>query len=162
MVDRHDRLRHDRVSQHAFVRREKSQHVFDAPGPSGQEYPSTYEARASPHAITSSSSYRDEIHHLKHQVSLVSPPTTDPLPPHTVDPLPPSTTTHIDLVPPPKGETVVDVKPEAFGGGLVDLSLLSLYPGHTVIHIWDEEEHDPQKFVNHGRKIVMLPQPNED
>lgn len=70
------------------------------------------------------------------------------------------------------------------------MSLLLMYPDHTAIHIWDEEvalfefinfflftlilidkfltlifflqERDPKKFINHGRKIANLPQPNED
>lgn len=52
-----------------------------------------------------------------------------------------SVTPHTDdvanLVAPPKGGAVVDVKPEAFGGGPVDLSLLLLYPDHTAKLIWD-------------------------
>lgn len=43
----------------------------------------------------------------------------------------------VDPMPPPEGEVVADAETEAFGGGLVDLSLLPLYPDHTTIHIWD-------------------------
>ncbi|XP_050909769.1 uncharacterized protein LOC127123611 [Lathyrus oleraceus] len=104
MDDKHDRLRHGRASQHASVRREKSQR----------------------------------------QVSPVPPPTVD-----VADPLPPHTAAHDDPVPPPEGEAIADAEPEAFGGGPVDFSLLSLYPDHIARHIWDIE-----KFLNHGRKIV--------
>lgn len=73
------------------------------------------------------------------------PPTVDvddPLPPHTdavVDPLPPHTAAHDDPVPPPECEAVADAELEAFGGGPVDFSLLSLYPDHIARHIWDIE-----------------------
>lgn len=41
----------------------------------------------------------------------------------------------VDPVPPPEGENATDAKPEAFGGGPFDLSLLPLYPELTVRHI---------------------------
>lgn len=56
MADRKDRLMHERVAHDASVRREKSQQVQEAPGPSGQEESSTSRAHASPHATPSSSS----------------------------------------------------------------------------------------------------------
>lgn len=68
------------------------------------------------------------------QVLPVSPPTDD-----DVDHIPPHIDGVADLVPPPKGEVVVDAKPEAFGDGPVDLSLLTLYPDHIAMHIWDGE-----------------------
>ncbi|KAI5404597.1 hypothetical protein KIW84_051670 [Lathyrus oleraceus] len=86
------------------------------------------------------------------------PPPTDA----AADPVPPPTDVATDPVPPPEGEAVADAELEAFGGGPIDLSLLPLYPIHTTKHIWDKEEHDPQKFLNHERKIVALPQPNEE
>ncbi|XP_058761533.1 uncharacterized protein LOC131634922 [Vicia villosa] len=42
--------------------------------------------------------------------------------------------------------------PQAFGGGLSDLSLLPLYPDH---------ERDTLKVINHGRKISRLVPPIE-
>lgn len=53
------------------------------------------------------------------------------MPPHTAD--------VVESVPPPKDEAVADAKPEAFGEGPVDLSLLPLYPDHNVKHICDRE-----------------------
>lgn len=55
MVDRHNILRHMRVAQHVSVRREKSQQVLEAPGPSGHAKSSTFGARASSYATPSSS-----------------------------------------------------------------------------------------------------------
>lgn len=63
-----------------------------------------------------------------------APPTADsadaskPVPPPTDEP-----------VPSPTGETAEETEPEAFGEGPVKLSLLPLYPNHTVRHIWDRE-----------------------
>ncbi|CAL5208852.1 unnamed protein product [Lathyrus oleraceus] len=37
-----------------------------------------------------------------------------------------------------------------------------MYPDHTSRHIWDKEDRDPLKFINHGRKTIGLPRPNED
>lgn len=64
------------------------------------------------------------------------------MPPPTIDvanPPPPPTANDVDLMPPPEGEVVAHANPKAFGGGIVDLSLLSLYPNHTVKHIMDGE-----------------------
>ncbi|KAI5392767.1 hypothetical protein KIW84_060077 [Lathyrus oleraceus] len=80
----------------------------------------------------------------------------------TVDLLPPLIVAHADPVSHPESETVADAELDTFGGVPFDLSLLPLYPDHTAKHIWNGEERDPQKFVNHGRKIVSLPQPDED
>lgn len=102
MADRHDRLRHDRVFQHAFVRWEKSQQVPNAPGPSGQSESSTSSGHASPHAIPFYFSHRRRdspsdaslpISSRWRQVTPV-PPIVDPLTPYTVDPLPPPTVAH--------------------------------------------------------------------
>ncbi|XP_050915752.1 protein MAIN-LIKE 1-like [Lathyrus oleraceus] len=146
MVDKHDGLRH------------------------GREEPSTFGSRASLHATSSSSPHRRHDSPSDAslpsssrgcQVSPVPPPTNDvvilvspPVPPHIDD--------VVDPMPPPEGEAVTDVEPESFEGGPVDLSLLPLYPDHTTRHIWDGEERGLQKFLNHGRKIVALPQPNEE
>ncbi|XP_050919381.1 uncharacterized protein LOC127136915 [Lathyrus oleraceus] len=121
------------------VRREKSQQVLEAPSPSGQEEPSTSVARDSPHATPSSSS-------------------SFSLPPHVSS----FTDDDVNPVPPPEGEADADVEPETFGGGPVDFSLLPMYPYHSDRHIWDKEERDLQKFLNHMGKIVVLPLPNED
>ncbi|XP_058755529.1 uncharacterized protein LOC131628715 [Vicia villosa] len=43
--------------------------------------------------------------------------------------------------------------PHGFKGGLLDLSLLSLYPDHVELY--------PLKFINHVRKITRLEDPNE-
>lgn len=67
------------------------------------------------------------------------PPPTDDAPDPVLPLVPPPTDDVADPVPPLKGEVVVDVEPEAFGGGPIDLSLLPLYPNHTARHIWDEE-----------------------
>ncbi|XP_050919958.1 protein MAIN-LIKE 1-like [Lathyrus oleraceus] len=87
-----------------------------------------------------------------------------PVPPLTDDVivLVPPVTDDVDPVRPLEGEAVADAEPWAFGGGPFDLSLLPLYLDHTARHIWDNEKRDPQKFVNHKRKIVALPPPNED
>ncbi|XP_050898643.1 uncharacterized protein LOC127105495 [Lathyrus oleraceus] len=166
MADIQDRLRYVRVAQHASVRRKKSQQVPEAHDPSSQEEPSTSEAHVSPHATPSSSSRRrrdspsDASLHSssrRRQVSPVPSITID-----TIDPLPYPTVDATDLVPPPEGEADVHAKLEEFGGDPVDLSLLPLYPDHTTRHIWDKEECGPQKFLNHMRKIVVLPQSNEE
>ncbi|XP_050906099.1 uncharacterized protein LOC127119812 [Lathyrus oleraceus] len=92
-------------------------------------------------------------------VVLEAPPTTD-----TGDDserVPPPTTDVVESVPPLNSE-VTD--PKAFRGDPIDLSLLPIYPDHTVIHIWDREmtlDRDLLKFINHMRKITGLPQPNE-
>lgn len=116
-----DRLRHDRVAQHSFVRREQSRQVSDAPSTSGQAQPSTSGARASPRVTSPSSSRRK-----RDSPSNVS--------------LPPSSYRRQDSpVSPSEGELIADAESEDFGGGLVDLSLLPLYLNHTVRHIWDGE-----------------------
>ncbi|CAL5200862.1 unnamed protein product [Lathyrus oleraceus] len=170
---RHDRLRHERVSQHTSVRREKSQQVSKALSPFGQEEPSTYGDRASPHATPSSFSRRRHDSPFEaslpsssrmRQVSPVPPPTDDvadsvspPISPPNDD------DDDVDPVPALEGEGVAaDAEPEAFGGSPVDLSLLPLYSDHTSKHTWDGEERGLQKFLNHGRKIVALSQPNEE
>ena len=83
----------------------------------------------------------------------MSPPTVDvvdPFSPFTTDvdnPHLPSTIVHVNPVPTPEGEVAADVVPNAFGGGLVDLSLLPLYPDHTVRHIWHEEVSLVEFFI---------------
>lgn len=143
MVDRHDRLRHSRVAQHASIWRERSQQISDAPTTFGQAEPSTSGARASPQVTPPSSSRkrRDSPSNVslppssrRHQDSPVQPLTDD-----VVVPAPPPIDDVADLVPPPKGEDDVDVEPEAFGGGPFDLSLLPMYLDHTARHIWDRE-----------------------
>ncbi|XP_058776702.1 protein MAIN-LIKE 1-like [Vicia villosa] len=51
--------------------------------------------------------------------------------------------------------------PMGYPGDPSDLSLLKGYADHTARHVWDGEGRDPQKFYNHGRKIVSLVQPTE-
>lgn len=61
------------------------------------------------------------------------------MPPHTVDAvdsISPPNDDVVDLVPSLEGEIVVDDEAKAFRGSPVDLSLLSIYPDHTTIHIW--------------------------
>lgn len=126
MVDRHDRLRHERVAQHAIIRWEKSQQVSEASGPYGQVKSSACWARASPNATSSFSSRRRQDSpsdasllpsSCRCQVSPVSPPiidVVDPLSPPTsdvVDPLPPPIVVHADPVPPSEGEVVVHAEP---------------------------------------------------
>ncbi|XP_058742488.1 protein MAIN-LIKE 1-like [Vicia villosa] len=50
---------------------------------------------------------------------------------------------------------------QGFEGGPSNLSLLSLYSDHTARHVWDGEDRDALKFINHGRKITSLQVPNE-
>ncbi|XP_050875957.1 protein MAIN-LIKE 1-like [Lathyrus oleraceus] len=64
--------------------------------------------------------------------------------------------------PPPDGEAVEAAKPESFGEYPREFSLLLLYPNHTARNIWDEEDCDSLKIINHGQKITSLPQPNEE
>ncbi|CAL5201869.1 unnamed protein product [Lathyrus oleraceus] len=151
MADKHDRLRHRRVAQHTSVQREKSQQVSEAPGPSGHAESYTSEAHASPHATPSSSSHgrrnsptnaslppsfcRSQVPPIQASEipdSPMSPPTVD-----NVEFVSPSTADVVNPVSPPKGDVVADIKAKAFGRGLVDLSLLPLYPNHTGRHIWD-------------------------
>ncbi|CAL5211694.1 unnamed protein product [Lathyrus oleraceus] len=139
MADKHNILRHDRVAQHASVRREPSQQVPDAPSTFGQTEPSTSGARASPPVTPSPSSHRRRdspsdasfpLSYRRHQYSPVSSPTDD-----AANLVPPPIDDNADPVPPPEGETAADVEPGDFGGGLVDFSLLPLYPYHTARHI---------------------------
>ncbi|CAL5210269.1 unnamed protein product [Lathyrus oleraceus] len=176
MVDKHDRLRHGMVAQHASLRREKSQQDLKAPDPSGHAESSTSGARTSPQTTSSSSSHRRRdsssdasIHPSSRrcQVSLIHAHEVgdSPVSPPTIDAsksVPPSTAIIVDLVPPPEGEDVADAELKAFGRCPVDLSFLPLYLDHIARHIWDGEERDTHKFINHRRKITILPQPNED
>lgn len=65
MDDRHDRLRHRRVAQHASVRREKSQ-VSEVIVSSSHAEASTYGAHVFPYAYPSSSSRRRGFHLQTH------------------------------------------------------------------------------------------------
>lgn len=60
------------------------------------------------------------------------PPLTD----DDVDPVPSLIYDVVDPVPPLEGEATTYVKPNTFGGGPIDLSLLPLYPNYTTRHIW--------------------------
>ncbi|XP_050902122.1 protein MAIN-LIKE 1-like [Lathyrus oleraceus] len=51
--------------------------------------------------------------------------------------------------------------PQVFRGGPIELSLLSLYSNHTAKHIWNKEDRDPLKIINHAWKITGLPQPTD-
>lgn len=126
--------------------REKSQQVSDAPGSSDHAEPSTSRACASPYVSPSSSRMRRvsptdtsvPLSSRRRQVSPIQVPEVPESPVVPEAPLPPPTADAAEPVPPPKDE-VVDVEPEAFGGVLIDLSLLPLYPDHIVRHIWDGE-----------------------
>lgn len=72
MNDKHDRLMHGRVVQHASVRREKSQQVMKASGPFGHAEPSISGARVSPHVT--SSSFFCRRHDSPSDASLPHPP----------------------------------------------------------------------------------------
>lgn len=64
----------------------------------------------------------------------VSPPMDD----DASELVPSPTANAVKLVPPPDGEAVADDEsepPQAFEGGLIDLSLLPLYLDHTAKHI---------------------------
>ncbi|CAL5185618.1 unnamed protein product [Lathyrus oleraceus] len=65
-------------------------------------------------------------------------------------------------VPPQDDEADEPVLPQVFGGVPLELSLLPFYPYHTARHIWDEEDRDPLKFINHGRKFIGLLQPSDE
>ncbi|XP_050876803.1 uncharacterized protein LOC127080526 [Lathyrus oleraceus] len=51
--------------------------------------------------------------------------------------------------------------PKGFEGGMSDLSFMPLYLDHVTRNMWDREDHDALKCINHDRKIVVLPQPIE-
>lgn len=162
MVDRHDILRHMKVVQHASVRWEKSQ-VSEAPVPSDHAETSISGAHVSRHAFPSSFSRRrhvsptgaslppssrrrqvSPIQALEVPESQVVPPTSDaaesvPPPDSASKSVPPPTSNVVELVPPPDGEAAKDAESEPFGGGHIDLSLLSMYPDHIARHIWDIE-----------------------
>ncbi|CAL5208908.1 unnamed protein product [Lathyrus oleraceus] len=130
MADKHDRLRHGRVAQHASMRRENSQQIPEALGPSGQAESSTYGARVSPHATSSSFSRR-----RRDSPSNATFPSSSRR--RQVLPVPTPTIDVVDPVSPPESEVVVHAESEAFGRGPNDLSLLPLYPDHTAQHICD-------------------------
>lgn len=113
------------------------------PGTFGQIESSTSGTRASPQATPPSSSRK-----RRDSASDVSlPPSSrrrqdSPVSSHIDDdvvPVSPPTDDATDPVPPPEGDTVADVEPYAFGGALVDLSLLPLYQNHIVRHILEIE-----------------------
>lgn len=111
------------------MRRENSQQVSETPGLSGHAESSTFEARSSPHASTSSSFRRRRdsptnasLIPSSHRRQL-SPIQTLEIPDSLVPPsivdvyefVPPSTDDVIDLVSPSEGEVVADAELEAFG-----------------------------------------------
>lgn len=53
--------------------------------------------------------------------------------------MPPLADKAVEPVPPPTVEDDELVSPQAFGGGPLGLSMLPLYPYHTVRHIWGGE-----------------------
>lgn len=156
MADRHGRMRHVRVAQHALLQWEKSR-VSRAPIPSGHAEESTNGGHAYPHASPSYSSCRRRVSPTN--ASLPSSPrrrqvspiqalevfdsSVVPEAPSTANianafaPMPPTTIDVAETVPPPNGEAAQDVEAEAFGRGPVKLSLLPLYSDHNAIHIWD-------------------------
>ncbi|XP_050898308.1 uncharacterized protein LOC127105186 [Lathyrus oleraceus] len=101
------------------------------------------------------------------QVSLIQTPEVPELPVVPEASVPPPTNDASESVsapavvpvPPSDGE---NVEPKPFEEGYVELSLLPLYPDHSVRHILDKEDRDPLKFINQRRKITGLPQLNEE
>lgn len=160
MSDRHNKLKHERIAQHASVQWEKSQ-ISEALVHSSHVETSTYGAHISLHPFpSSSSSYRRRFSPTdaslppssrRRQVSPIHAPEVSesplvpetPVPPLTYDAselVPPPTTNAVELVPPPDGEVADATKPktpQAFVECLIELSLLPLYPDHTTRHIWD-------------------------
>lgn len=133
------------------MRRKKS-HVLEAHVPSDHANTSTSEDRDSRHASPSSSSRRRQVSPTdaplppssrRRQISPIQvsgvpdsleiPPIVDIVDAYALVSLP--TTDAVELMSPSDGEVVQDAEPEAFGGDLVELSLLSLYSDHTVRHI---------------------------
>ncbi|CAL5211684.1 unnamed protein product [Lathyrus oleraceus] len=182
MADIHDRLRHRRIAQHASVRREKSQ-VSETHIHSSHVEVSTSMAHASPSSSSSSrkryvsptdaslSSYscRRQVSPIQALETPQSPVVPEaPVPPPINDAsksVPPPAAEADELVPPLNDEVVMydEINPhQEFGGGPVELSMLPLYPDHVVRHILNGEDRDPLKIINHGKKIIGLPHPNEE
>ncbi|XP_050890136.1 uncharacterized protein LOC127095499 [Lathyrus oleraceus] len=156
MTSRDDRLRYRRIAQHALVWMEKSQ-VLEAHVHSSHVDASTSGAHASP----SSSSRRRRVSPTdashppsshRRQVSLIQAPEVPESPvvpvrsqvpeaPHddeTSNSVSPPTNEVVQPVPPPTDEVAEDDESEP------------------------PQDLDPLKFINHGRKITNLPQPNEE
>ncbi|CAL5188507.1 unnamed protein product [Lathyrus oleraceus] len=120
MAETHDRLRNERIAQHASMRREKSQ-LSNAFVHSGHADASTFGAHVSTHASPSSSSHNRRVSPTDasllpssrmRQVSPIQAPKIPksamvpeaPVPPPTEDaskPVPPPTADDAELVPPP-------------------------------------------------------------
>lgn len=127
------------------MQREKSQ-VSEAPVRSGHADTSTSGAHASPHASTSYFSHGRRVSPInasllpsfhKCQISPIQKPEVPeaPVPPpkdDTSEPVPPPAANADELVSPLDGE---DAELEPFRGGPIELSLLPLYPYHTIRHI---------------------------
>ncbi|CAL5206766.1 unnamed protein product [Lathyrus oleraceus] len=90
------------------------------------------------------------------------------MPPLTNDafePITPLTVDVVEPVPPLDGEVFEDDgidPPQAFGGGPLELPPLPLYSNNIARHICDGKDRNTPKFINHGRKIIGLPHPNEE
>ncbi|XP_058745624.1 uncharacterized protein LOC131618414 [Vicia villosa] len=124
--DRQDRLRHDKVAQHASVRRERSQASHASIGSNSFVTSSPLIAEAS----TSKASTSRESTYRAHASLATSSCRRQVLP------------TNAQETPEAPQEASEASTPEVlqgFGGGPSDLSLLPLYPDHTAIHVWDGE-----------------------
>ncbi|CAK8568771.1 unnamed protein product [Lathyrus sativus] len=159
MVDREDRLRLGRVSQHASVRRERRQttvteadtvethlsssHAQDIPSTSYLTPSSTSSSRRRRNSAEGSSQASSS--HRHHRDTPGSPPDVDLVSPLEGDDPPPEDAGDDD-----------DDEPDGFLGGPSDMSLLTGYANHTARHVWDGKTRQPQKFYNHGWKILSL------
>ncbi|CAL5184847.1 unnamed protein product [Lathyrus oleraceus] len=176
MYDRDDIPKHRRIAQHALVRRQKSK-VYDTPVHSSPVHikASTSEARASPSSSSHKrrvsptdtslppSSRRQKVSPIQvpevHESSKVlEAPMTPQAPkgPRANEPVPPQADEDAELGPSQAVEVDKPVPSLTFGGVSVELSLFPLYRDHTSRHIWDGEDRDPLKFINHGVKCYWL------
>ncbi|XP_058782689.1 protein MAIN-LIKE 1-like [Vicia villosa] len=63
-------------------------------------------------------------------------------------------------VDPPLGEE--DEQEGSYPGGPIETSVLITYHDHVARRIWEEEEREPLKMVNHARKIFSLFKPTAE
>ncbi|CAL5186646.1 unnamed protein product [Lathyrus oleraceus] len=81
--------------------------------------------------------------------------------PHADEPVPPPADEVAKPLSSQAAETDELVPPQAFKRYPIELSMMPLYLDHTSRHIWDGEDRGMLKFINHGKNITSLPQPND-
>ncbi|XP_058762019.1 predicted GPI-anchored protein 58 [Vicia villosa] len=182
MTDRASQLRHNRVTQHASVQRERSQ-ATQPPLASRQAVPNAPATTLSsnvPPTTPASHSRRDSPVHPSPSPSSrgrTSPPSafeageasgsqaTLEVPeaqsqpqsePQSQPPSHTQTTPKAARAPPAPRAPIQPAAPQAFGVGPFDLSFLPLYPDHVARRIWEGHDRDTLKVISHGRKISRL------